>query len=95
MEATAGLSLTLDPLGKIFQNASSRKPLGQLKPNCPGMIIGRSSTKFLFFMPIGNPRRLEICLKPKDNYILFQPISFLKLGHLSVSFSILNGDQMF
>jgi hypothetical protein len=29
---------------------------GQLKPNCPGMIIGRSSTKFLFFMPIGNPR---------------------------------------
>jgi hypothetical protein len=28
----------------------------QLKPNCPGMIIGRSSTKFLFFMLIGNPR---------------------------------------
>jgi hypothetical protein len=26
-----------------FQNASSLKPLGQLKPNCPGMIIGRSS----------------------------------------------------
>jgi hypothetical protein len=30
----------------------------QLKPNCPGMIIGRSSTNFLFFMPIGNPRWL-------------------------------------
>jgi hypothetical protein len=30
------------------------KPLGQLKPNCPGMIIGRSSTKFMFFMSIGN-----------------------------------------
>ena len=29
--------LTLDPLGKMFQNASS------LKPNCPRMIIGRSS----------------------------------------------------
>jgi hypothetical protein len=41
---------------KMFQNASSLKPLGQLKPNCPGMIIGRSSTQFLFFMPIGNPR---------------------------------------
>jgi hypothetical protein len=27
----------LDPMGKMFQNASS------LKPNCPGMIIGRSS----------------------------------------------------
>jgi hypothetical protein len=33
----------------MFQNASSLKPLGQLKPNCPGMIIGRSSTKCVFF----------------------------------------------
>jgi hypothetical protein len=40
-----GFNLTLDPMGKMFQNASSLKPLGQLKPNCPGMIIGRSSTK--------------------------------------------------
>ena len=56
MVATAGLSLTLDPMGKMFQNASSLKPLGQLKPNCLGMIIGRSSTNLLFFMPIGNPR---------------------------------------
>jgi hypothetical protein len=55
MAATAELSLTLDPMGKMFQNASSLKPLEQLKPNCPGMIIGRSSTKFLFYMPIGNP----------------------------------------
>jgi hypothetical protein len=43
MAATAGLSLTLDPMGKMFLNASSLKPLRQLKPNCPGMIIGRSS----------------------------------------------------
>ena len=50
MAATAGLSLTLDPMGKMFQNASS------LKPNCPGMIIGRSSTMFMFFKSIGNPR---------------------------------------
>ena len=56
MAATAGLSLTLDPMGEMFQNASSLKPLGQLKPNCPRMIIGRSSTNFMFFMPIGNPR---------------------------------------
>ena len=49
MAATAELSLTLDPMGKMFQNASSLKSLGQLKPNCPGMIIGWSSTKFLFF----------------------------------------------
>ena len=33
MVATAGLSLTLDPMGKMFQNASSLKPLGQLKAN--------------------------------------------------------------
>ena len=56
MVATAGLSLTLDPMGKMFQNASSLKPLGQLKPNCPGMIIGRSSKSFCFFMPIENSR---------------------------------------
>jgi hypothetical protein len=35
MAAMAGLSLTLGPMGKMFQNASSLKPLGQLKPNCP------------------------------------------------------------
>ena len=56
MAATAELSLTLDPMGKMFQNASSLKPLGQLKPNCPGMMIGRSSTNFPFFMPVRNPR---------------------------------------
>jgi hypothetical protein len=33
MTATAGLSLTLDPMEKMFQNASSLKPLEQLKPN--------------------------------------------------------------
>jgi hypothetical protein len=33
MAATAGLSLTLDPMGKMFQNASSLKLLGQLRPN--------------------------------------------------------------
>jgi hypothetical protein len=56
MVATTGLNLTLDRMGNMFQNASSLKPLGQLKPNCPGMIIGRSSTNFMFFMSIGNPR---------------------------------------
>jgi hypothetical protein len=56
MAATAELSLTLDLMGKMFQNASSLKPREQLKPNCPGMIIGRSSTKFMFFMSIGYPR---------------------------------------
>jgi hypothetical protein len=48
MAATAGLNLTLDSMGKMFQNASSLKPLGQLKPNCPGMINRRSSTNLCF-----------------------------------------------
>ena len=39
MAAMAGLSLTLDPMEKMFQNASSLKSLGQLKPNFPGIII--------------------------------------------------------
>jgi hypothetical protein len=49
MAATAELSLTLDTMGKMFQNASSLQPLGQLKPNCPRMIIGKSSTNSLIF----------------------------------------------
>jgi hypothetical protein len=48
MAATAGLSLTLDPMGKMFLNASSLKSLGQ-KPNCPGMIIGPKSCRSRHF----------------------------------------------
>jgi hypothetical protein len=48
----------LDPMEKMFQNASSLKPQGQLKPNCLGIIIWWSSKKFGFFMPIRNSRWL-------------------------------------
>ncbi len=70
MAATAGLSLTLDPMGKMFQNASSLKQLGQLKPNCPGMIIGRSSV----FMPIGIPRWLppQVIVLTQDHMVKIQ-----------------------
>jgi hypothetical protein len=54
--ATAGLNLTLDRMGKVSQNASSLKPLGQMKANCPRMIIGQSSTQYKFFITIRNPR---------------------------------------
>jgi hypothetical protein len=40
MAATAGLNLTLDPKGKMFLNASSLKPLGQLK-RWPSWIFDR------------------------------------------------------
>jgi hypothetical protein len=33
---TAGLSLTLDPMGKMFQNASPLKPLEHLPMIIPG-----------------------------------------------------------
>jgi hypothetical protein len=56
MVATAGLRLTLDPMGKVSQNASSLKPLGQMKPSCSRTIIGQSSTQFKFFITIRNPR---------------------------------------
>ena len=68
MAAMAGLSLTLDPMGKMFQNTSSLKPLGQLKPSCPGMIIGRSSTNFCFLcrseIQDGHHRRTQINIGP-------------------------------
>ena len=35
MAATAGLSLTLDPMGKMFQNVSSLKPLGKIETKLP------------------------------------------------------------
>ena len=78
MAATAGLSLTLDPMGKMFQNTSSLKPLGQLKPNCPGMFLGWSSTKLLFFVPVGYSIWLPgpiIC----SDWLKFQRTSSLKL----------------
>jgi hypothetical protein len=53
MAATAGLCLTLDPMGKMFQSASSLKPLGQLKPNCLGSINAIASEKKIFlYFPI-------------------------------------------
>jgi hypothetical protein len=52
MAATAGLSLTLDPMGKMFQNTSSLKPLGQINRNLVGSIYGRFSIKIAHFVPI-------------------------------------------
>jgi hypothetical protein len=45
MAATAGLSLTLDPMGKMFQNASSLS--GHL-----GFPIGIKNTKFVEDLPM-------------------------------------------
>jgi hypothetical protein len=60
MAATAGLSLTLDPMGKMFQNASSLKPHGQVKPNCPGSNVKLSPAvaAILNFIPEQKTLRL-------------------------------------
>ena len=78
MAVTAGLSLTLDTMGKVSQNASSLKPLRQLKPNCPGIIIWRSSKKFGFFVPIRNPRWLlpQVIVLTQDHMGKYRNIFF-------------------
>jgi hypothetical protein len=68
----------LDPMEKMFQNASF-KPHGQLKPNCPGIIIWWSSKKCGFDIPIRNSRWLppQLIVLTQDHmgkiekYVLF------------------------
>ena len=64
---------------KLFTfRASSPKPLGQLEPNLAGMFLGWSSTKFLFFVPVGYSTWLPgpiIC----SDWLKFQRSSSLKL----------------
>ena len=64
---------------KLFTfQASSPKPLGQLEPNLAGMFLGWSSTKLLFFVPVGYPTWLPgpiIC----SDWLKFQRSSSLKL----------------
>ena len=64
---------------KLFTfQASSPKPLGRLEPNLAGMFLGWSSTKLLFFVPVGYsiwlPRPI-IC----SDWLKFQRCSSLKL----------------
>jgi hypothetical protein len=64
---------------KLFTfQASSPKPLDRLEPNLAGMFIGWSSTKLLFFVPVGYSIWLPgpiIC----SNWLKFQRSSSLKL----------------
>ena len=64
---------------KLFTfQASSPKPLGRLEPNLAGMFLGWSSTKLLFFVPVGYSIWLPgpiIC----SDWLKFQRSSSLKL----------------
>ena len=74
MAATAGLSLTLDPMGKMFQNASSLKPLGQLKPNCSRMIIGTYFTKFFFFFYADRKSKMAVTAGHRLKWTLWENV---------------------
>ena len=64
---------------KLFTfQASSPKPLGQFEPSLAGMFLGWSSTKLLFFVPVGYSTWLPgpiIC----SDWLKFQRSSSLKL----------------
>ena len=64
---------------KLFTfQASSPKPLGQLEPSLAGMFLRWSSTKLLFFVPVGYSIWLPgpiIC----SDWLKFQRSSSLKL----------------
>jgi hypothetical protein len=66
MAATAGLSLTFDSMGKMFQNASSLKPLVSM--SCGGghlgFPIGIKNIKFVEDLP-------NVCIKVQLSQPLF------------------------
>ena len=74
-----GVRRLLSVVCKLFTfQASSPKPLGRLEPNLAGMFLGWSSTKLLFFVPVGYSIWLPgpiIC----SDWLKFQRSSCLKL----------------
>ena len=74
-----GIRRLLSVVCKLFTfQASSPKPLGRLELNLAGMLLGWSSTKLLFFVPVGYTIWLPgpiIC----SDWLKFQRSSSLKL----------------
>jgi hypothetical protein len=52
MATTAGLSLTLDPMGKMFQNASSLQPHISCGGGHLGIPIGKKTAHFVEDLPM-------------------------------------------
>jgi hypothetical protein len=79
LDLSLGVRRLLSVVCKLFTfQASSPKPLGQLEPNFAGMFLGWSSTKLLFFVPVGYSTWLPgpiIC----SDWLKFQRSSSLKL----------------
>ena len=56
MAATAGLSLTLDPMGNNVSKCFFSETTWTVETKLPRNDHWKVLYKFLFFMPIGNPR---------------------------------------
>ena len=56
MAATAGLSLTLDPMGKNVSKCFFSETTWTVETKLPRNDHWKVLYKFLFFMPVGNPR---------------------------------------
>jgi hypothetical protein len=61
-----------------FQRSSSLKLMNWLNPNCKWMIIGKSFTKLLFFMLIGNPRWPPSNMSPEPKHAWDVHFTFTK-----------------
>jgi hypothetical protein len=57
MAATAGLSLTLDPIGENVSKRFFSETTWKIETKLPRNDYWKVLYKFLFFMPIGNPRK--------------------------------------
>ena len=71
---------------KLFTfQVSSLKPLGQLEPNLAGMFLGWSSTKFLFFVPVGYSTLLPVPIICSD-WLKFQRSSLKLMNWLNPNY---------
>jgi hypothetical protein len=79
MAATAGLSLTLDPMGKMFQNASKNNWSYVKIMSCSGSHLGITinikNTKFVKDLPMIDAQfRFNQCNSLREEYIsVFSP----------------------
>jgi hypothetical protein len=70
MAATAGPSLTLDPMGEMFQKASSLKPTRSCSGSHLGITINIKNTKFVKDLPMIDAQfRFNRCNSFREEYI--------------------------
>ena len=87
------IAITWRPSSVVYKlftfQASSLKPLGQLEPNLAGMFLGWSSTKVLFFVPVGYSTWLPGPIICSDS------LKFQRVNVFRMSFSIHTSESQF